>query len=231
MTCREIGRHLPGYLDGAASSAKHAGVRAHLDSCVDCRTDLERYRRLARVLADSTAIAPPADLATRIRVQASRIQLRQEDRHRFRSRAWVFFENILQPLAVPATGGFLTAAFVFVFLVQSLFVGIPLGNIPNDLPTDLIQPARLESLAPFPVTDLVGTGNYSSAEVLMVEATLNAEGQVAGYTILSGPNDPQVRHQIDQVLIFSRFRPEMNFGRPTAGGRVVLSFSEIRVRG
>ncbi|HKV29373.1 MAG TPA: zf-HC2 domain-containing protein [Candidatus Acidoferrales bacterium] len=231
MTCREIGRHLPGYLDGAASSEKHAVVRAHLDSCADCRTDLERYRRLARALACSTAVAPPADLAMRIRVQASRIQGRQENRGQLRSRAWVFFENILQPLAVPATGGFLTAALVFVFVVQSLFGGIPLGNIPNDLPTDLIQPARLESLAPFPAPDIVSSGNYSSAGVLMVEATLNAEGQVAGYTILSGPNDPEVRHQIDQMLIFSRFRPEMNFGRPTAGGRVVLSFSEIRVRG
>ncbi|HEV2298190.1 MAG TPA: zf-HC2 domain-containing protein, partial [Candidatus Acidoferrales bacterium] len=93
MTCREIGRHLPGYLDGAASSEKHASVRAHLDSCADCRTDLERYRRLARVLADSTAIAPPADLATRIRVQASRIQVQRETPHPLRSRAWVFFEN------------------------------------------------------------------------------------------------------------------------------------------
>jgi len=231
MTCREIGRHLPGYLDGAASSEKHAGVSDHLNSCADCRTDLERYRRLARVLADSTAIAPPADLATRIRVQASRIQGQRENAHRLRSRAWVFFENILQPLAVPATGGLLTAAFVFIFVVQSLFVGIPIGNIPNDLPTDLIQPARLESLAPFPVPGIVSNSNYSNVGVLLVEATLNAEGQVAGYRILSGPNDPEVRHQIDQVLIFSRFRPELNFGRPTAGGHVMLGFSEIRVRG
>ena len=231
MTCREAARYLPGYLDGAASAEKHASVRAHIESCAQCRADLERYRRLARVLADATAIAPPADLATRIRVQASRIQVRQEDSHRLRSRAWVFFENILQPLAVPATGGFLTAAFVFAFVIQSLIVGMPMGRVTNDLPIDLIQPARLESLAPFPVPGIVGKSNYSSAGVLMVEATLNAEGQVAGYTILSGPHDAEVRHQIDQVLIFSRFRPELNFGRPTAGGRVVLSFGEIRVRG
>jgi hypothetical protein len=40
-----------------------------------------------------------------------------------------------------------------------------------------------------------------------------------------------VRHQIDEILIFSRFQPELTFGRPTAGGRVVISFSEVRVRG
>jgi hypothetical protein len=33
------------------------------------------------------------------------------------------------------------------------------------------------------------------------------------------------------VVLFSRFRPQMNFGRPTSGGRVVLSFSRIRVHG
>lgn len=231
MTCREIGRHLPGYLDGAVSAEKHAGVRAHLNGCSSCRADLESYRRLARVLADASAVAPPSDLAMRIRVQASRIQSRHENAHPLRSRAWVYFENILRPLAVPATGGVLTAAFVFVFVVQSLIVGIPMGKIANDLPTDLIQPARLESLAPFPVPGIVSPSNYSSVGVLTVEATLNAEGQVAGYKILSGPNDPEIRRQIDQVLIFSRFRPELNFGRPTAGGRVVVNFSEIRVRG
>ena len=39
------------------------------------------------------------------------------------------------------------------------------------------------------------------------------------------------RHQLDQMLIFSRFRPMLSFGRPTAGGHVVLSFSAIHVRG
>ncbi len=51
------------------------------------------------------------------------------------------------------------------------------------------------------------------------------------YNILSGPKDAAVKHQIDQVLLFSRFRPEISFGRPTGGGQVLLSFSEVRVRG
>ena len=35
----------------------------------------------------------------------------------------------------------------------------------------------------------------------------------------------------DQMLLFSRFSPMLSFGRPTAGGHVVLSFSAVRVRG
>lgn len=228
MTCREVGRHLAGYLDGAMSTQRHTVVHAHLTGCPACRADLEAYSRLARVLADAVPVAPPSDLATRIRVQASRAQ---STSRRFWGRVAVFFDNILRPLAVPATGGLLTAAFAFVFLVQSLIVGIPMGNIPNDLPTELFQPARLESLAPFPVPGIISSGDSSNAGMLTVEATVNAQGRVAGYTILSGPTDAAIRHAIDQVLIFSRFQPELTFGRPTGGGRVVLSFSEIHVRG
>jgi anti-sigma factor RsiW len=230
MTCREVGRHLAGYLDGAMSAQRHAVVHEHLTGCSSCRADLQAYSRLARVLADAIPVAPPSDLATRIRVQASRAQFQAAPR-RLWTRVSVFFDNILRPLAVPATGGLLTAAFAFAFLVQSLIVGIPMGKIPNDLPTELVQPARLESLAPFPVPGIIANGSSSSAGVLTVEATLNAQGQVAGYTILAGPTDASIRHAIDQLLIFSRFQPELTFGRPTAGGHVVLSFSEIRVRG
>jgi hypothetical protein len=51
------------------------------------------------------------------------------------------------------------------------------------------------------------------------------------YEILSGPASPSLRHQLDEILLFSRFRPMMSFGRPTAGGHVILSFSAVRVRG
>lgn len=231
MKCGEVGRQLAGYLDGAISAEKHMRVREHLEECDACRNDLYRYDRLARVLADVRPVAPPVNLASRIREEASRVQLRLEISHPFWGRVRVFVENILEPLAVPATGGVLTAAFVFIFLAQSLFMGLPLGAVQNDLPTELEQPARLESLAPFPVPSIIANNDYSQAGVLTLEATLNADGQVAGYRILSGPKDPEVRRQIDEILIFSRFRPALSFGRPTAGGHVVLSFNEVRVRG
>jgi hypothetical protein len=54
---------------------------------------------------------------------------------------------------------------------------------------------------------------------------------MAGYQIISGPKSLDIRHQVDQMLLFSRFRPMLSFGRPTAGGHVILSFSAVRVRG
>jgi hypothetical protein len=54
---------------------------------------------------------------------------------------------------------------------------------------------------------------------------------MVAYQIISGPKSVDLRHQLDQMLLFSRFRPMMSFGRPTSGGHVILSFSAVRVRG
>jgi hypothetical protein len=231
MNCREVGRHLPGYLEGIVAQSQRAGVQAHLDGCVNCRDVLNGYRRLATALAHLEPVAPPADLLARIRTQAAYQRAQGTWARRVWRRAALVFENILEPLAIPATGGVLTAMVAFLFVVQGILVGIPVGVVANDLPTSLMQPARLESLGPFPVPGITDGADPAGAELLVVEATLNQQGQVVSYNILAGPTDAALRRQLDQVLLFSRFRPQLSFGRPTAGGRVVLNFSEVRVRG
>ena len=231
MNCRDTARRLPGYIDGAIPSKDHAIVREHLDTCGECRDLLESYRRLSVSLARVEPVAPPPDLAMRIRVQAARSVSPWESVRRSWSLAFLGFQDIFNRLAVPATGGILTALVVFVLVVQNVLGGVPMGIVANDLPLNLVQPARLESLAPFPVPGVVASEGHADSGVLVLQATLNAQGEVVSYDILSGPNDAAVKHQIDQVLLFSRFRPETSFGRPTGGGQVLLSFSEVRVHG
>jgi hypothetical protein len=232
MNCRQAAPHLPGYLDGAVSPRHHELVRTHLASCKECYAQLERYRRLAICLANVAPSAPPADLAVRIRVRAARSGAPWADLRRLWSKAAVAFEDILKPIAVPATGGILTALVAFVLVVQNILVGVPMtGIVPNDLPLNLVQPARVESLAPFPIPGVIGSSGQADSGTLLLEATLNAQGQVVSYKILAGPNNSAVQHQIDQVMMFSRFSPQLSFGRPQDGGRVLLSFSEVRVRG
>ena len=213
-------------------SREHARVREHLDGCGACRAELEKYHRLAMCLANVEAVAPPADLAMRIRVEASKERTLGGELRCLWSHAVVAFENVLRPIAIPATGGVLTAIAAFVLVVQNILVGVPLGGVaPNDLPLNLVQPARLESLAPFPMPGMLDAKGQLDPNGLFVEATLNARGQVVTYRILSGPNDSAVQRRLDQLMLFSRFRPLVNFGRPTDGGRVLLNFSEVRVRG
>jgi len=230
MNCHAAERRLAGYLDGAIDSREHARVREHLELCAGCREQLERYRRLAISLAHVEAAPPPADLVARIRVEASQPRSMAWRLGRIGVHAAMVFHHLLRPFAIPAAGGVLTALVVFVLLVQNTLMGVPLGGFaPNDLPLNLVQPARLERLAPFPAPGVTGSDGYAGG--LLLEATLNARGQVVSYKILSGPSDALVQHQLDQILLFSRFRPLLNFGRPADGGRVLLSFNEVLVHG
>ncbi len=237
MTCAKIRERLPGYLDGALPSRSQADarsrVREHLESCAECRKELERYRQLSALMSRVEPTAPPPDLAVRIRVAVAEARATQGwlgHLRRWQSRAQLFLENILEPLALPAAGGFVVALVVFGVVTQLLGLGMPLSAAPNDVSTNLLQPARLVALAPFSVSGL-DEPNHSGADTVLLEATIDAQGEAVNYEILSGPNTPEVRRQLDQLLLFSRFRPQMSFGRPTPGGRVLLSFSEVHVKG
>jgi hypothetical protein len=237
MECDKVKRLLPGYLDGALNlddaSATHRSIGQHLELCEGCRQELQGYVALSSLMSRVERPIPPADLALRIRVAAAQRLSDNPWLHyarRARTHAQLILENILEPLALPATGGFTVALVVFVLVCQLLGLGSPLRAGANDSPTNLLQPARLEVLAPFPVTGMEESG-HSGPHALLVETTVNAQGQAVTYEIIAGPDNPTIRRQLDLVLMFSRFRPQMSFGRFTSGGRVVLSFSDISVKG
>ena len=237
MECDKVKRLLPGYLDGASNlddgSETHVFIGQHLELCEGCREELQGYVALSSLMSRVERPTPPADLALRIRVAAAQRLSDNPWLHyarRARTRGQLILENILEPLALPATGGFTVALVVFVLVCQLLGLGSPLRAGANDSPTNLLQPARLEALAPFPVTGMEESG-HSGPHALLVETTVNAQGQAVTYEIIAGPDNPTIRRQLDLVLMFSRFRPQMSFGRFTSGGRVVLSFSDISVKG
>jgi hypothetical protein len=230
-TCASVNRKLPGYAEGILAREDHVRVREHLARCTQCTDMLGRYELLAATVGHVEPAAPPVDLALRIRLAAAKLRDEASLAQRIYARCWLFFRNILQPLAVPATGGLLSAVLTFVMVTQSLVVGDPFGAVPHDLPLNFIQPARVESLAPFPVSGIAPEQGAAGVHVVVVEADVNARGDVLSYQILSGVDTPALRKQLDQLLMFSSFTPQMSFGRPTSGGRVLLSFSEVRVKG
>jgi len=237
VDCQEVKQLLPGYLDGAVPTGtwanRHVSIGRHLESCDDCRDELKAYQAMSSMMSNVRRPAPPADLALRIRVAAAQRLSDRDWLHfllRARTRVELVLKNILEPLAIPATGGFTVAFVVFVIVCQLLGIGAPLRAGSNDSPTNLLQPARLEALAPFPITGLEETG-HAGPHALLEEATISSHGEAVSYRILAGPDTDTIRRQLDLVLLFSRFRPEMSFGRFTSGGRVVLSFSDISIRG
>ncbi len=108
--------------------------------------------------------------------------------------------------------------------------GLTVRAVQNDTDINLMRPAEVLTLADYPEA-WAPDGDAAMPHGLLVDVTINAKGQFDGYQILSGPATQETRHQLDQILMFSSFRPMLSFGRPTNGGHVILSFSAVRVRG
>jgi len=233
-----VHRRLAGYLDdgnvSATRSSERAAIRLHLEHCEDCREELQRYRKMAVLMSRVPRAVPPSDLAVKIKVAASQAQATRDWAGRwqhFKDRCEILLDNVFRPLTVPATGGFFSAIVIFVFVLHIIMPGITVQADPNDIPTGLLQPAELISLSDMPASPLMQHPDLQLSHDLLVDVVVDAQGQMSTYDIIVGPDTPDVRHQLDQVLLFSRFRPMLSFGRPTPGGHVVLSFSSVHVRG
>jgi anti-sigma factor RsiW len=240
MTCEKVHSRLAGYLDDAVATAprpeERNELRNHLESCASCRAELQRYRKMSVLLSRMPRAVSPVDLAIRIKVAAAQAQCTWDwpgRWQRFKVRLELLMENSFRPLTVPATGGLFSAFLIFVFVLHMMLPGITVRADPNDVPLGLLRPAELISLADYPggITPEVLHPDVALEQDLRIDVTVDAQGEMTKYEILNGEDTPQVRHHLDQILIFSRFRPMLSFGRPTAGGHVVLSFSSVYVRG
>lgn len=240
MKCNTVQNKLAGYLDdavtGAALVEERMQIREHLESCRYCREELQRYRKLSVLLSRVPRNLPPADLAVRIRVAAAQAVPMKDlpsRMRRIRDRAELLLDNVFRPLSLPATGGFFSAILVFVLVLQLIVPGITVRAVPNDVPLNILRPAELITLSDYPSSWAPEQHDVelSLPHGLLIDVTVDQHGQMVAYQIISGPKSVDLRHQLDQMLLFSRFRPMMSFGRPTAGGHVILSFSAVRVRG
>jgi hypothetical protein len=240
MKCNTVRTKLAGYLDdavtGAARVEERIEVREHLEGCNVCRAELQKFRKLAVLLSRMPKSLPPADLAVRIKVAAAQAQHSHDWPSRLRrmkDRAEILLDNVFRPITLPATGGFLSAILVFVLVFQMIVPGITVRAVQNDVALNLMRPAELLTLTDYPQS---WSQDQSDLELtlphgLLIDVTVDAHGQMTDYQILSGPDSTELRRQLDQMLLFSRFSPMLSFGRPTAGGHVVLSFSAVHVRG
>ncbi len=172
-----------------------------------------------RIRVAAAQAVPTQDLPSRMR--------------RIRDRAELLLDNVFRPLSVPATGGFFSAIIVFVLVLQLIVPGITVRAVPNDVPLNILRPAELITLSDYPSSWAPEQHDVelSLPHGLLIDVTVDQNGQMVAYQIISGPKSIDLRHQLDQMLLFSRFRPMMSFGRPTSGGHVILSFSAVRVRG
>ena len=223
MNCRTVRTKLLAEFDQSTPHAERQAVAAHLRVCRSCSeigAEREGIRAAMRALP---RVAPPPDLAVRLRVIASRERQR-------RSQGWLrtltvqarlTFDGLMRPLAVPLAGGICSALLLFGLLVPS-FAWVPSVE---DVPIGLSTEAAVKNMAPI---------GFSDGEAV-VDVTIDDQGHMVDYSIVHDPGGvvtESFRRSVENALLFTEFTPRTAFGQPV-GGKLRLTFrtSSVDVKG
>lgn len=221
MDCKQARAISSCYVDGAVTGMQMNAISAHLAMCPECRREYRLISKTQEMVAGLGRIPAPADLALRLQVAIS-----QESSSRLRHQLQgmlVRYENAFNAFMFPAAAGVLSAVVFFGLLIGMFAKPVSLKPL-EDVPLTLYKPPQLAD-SPFRVS----IGN--AEEALVVDAYVDANGRVQDYRIISAPAGAEnLLPLLDNMMIFTTFRPATSFGLPTAG-RVVVSFANVNVRG
>ena len=213
MDCRNARRNISAYLDHRMPGSESQAVRNHLNACRACALESAEQQRLRRTVRSLPRRTPPADLALRLRVIASKARAEIQGPNRWarlRNRLALGLENLMRPMALPAVGGLCSAIFMFSALIQTFMPAFAMARTASafDPPTMLLTQPMVKYIAPIP---------FGGDAV--VDVKIDNNGCIYGYTIVSetGPNDQQLRRSIENNLLFTEFWPATAFGVPIAG--------------
>ena len=220
MNCSQARSLFSPYLDGVLNGRQMRDLGNHHAECAGCSHESALLADTQRAVSSLGRRPAPPELALKLRVALS------QEAARARARSFaslqVRLEDALNAFMVPATAGVLSAI-VFFGLLIGLFALPVQAN--NDVPTMLYTPPVL---AQSPFSNGMERIN---AEAIVIEAYIDANGRVQDYRILSAPKEAdEIKPQLENMLIFTTFRPATAFGQPTSG-RAVMSFSNINVKG
>jgi len=223
--CSQFQVKFSDYLDGRLTGMEMQAVAAHIESCNGCASEWSSLRRMQSNLASLGPVPQPPDLPLRIRVAVSHERAR---RARNSFQGWnLAWRNTVGPFLLQAAGGFASA----VLLIGTVAVAVGIVAKPQtaqagDEPLGAASSPRL-------IYSIAGTGDNDMAALpapVVVEVYVNDSGQAYDFSIVSGPNDPSTRSEVENLLLQSVFEPAKFWGQPVRGV-AVLSFSGVSVRG
>jgi len=220
--CERIREQFSGYLDGAVTGMAMRQIADHLGDCEDCSDDFRRLRSTQATLAALGPVKAPPDLSLRLRVAISKERMRTP--RRWMSTLQSRWENTFAPFLLQASAG-IASTVVLVGFIAMLIVATPEPLAARDQPIGMLSSPRF--LYSSIETETVPIGGRDNPVV--VEVSIDGQGKVYDYRIVSGPNDPATRSELENVLLFSVFEPARSFGQPVRG-LAVLSFTGVSVR-
>ena len=226
MNCSKARSQFSSYLDGAVPGLQMQAIAQHLGECVACRSEYAEWQRTLQLVSSLGAKPAPPELALRLRVALSQAATQRSQRR------WqglvVRVENLAGAFMLPATAGLVSAIIFFGVLIGFMAMPVHLSAARDDVPTLLYTPPRLQAL---PSNLGLESEPSANSEPVVVETTVDANGRVQDYRIISGPADARaLEPQLNNIMIFTTFQPATTFGVPTSG-HAVLSFAKINVGG
>jgi anti-sigma factor RsiW len=208
MSCEKVQKLISALVDRQLAASERAGVLEHMDSCRECSARAESIASLRSALGRMREVPPPAYLRTRLRVIASHERARRMSRvslsariAQWKDQARLAFDNLMRPLALPFAGGSLMALVTFSLLVPSL----TFSHNFND-PSWFRPPVPESDYVPGVVHGaLVVRADIAAPEgVNAVELTIDEQGKVRNYSLVSGSLTPDLQ---SIIMLPPPFRP------------------------
>jgi hypothetical protein len=236
MSCENGQEQISLFLDRQIADQKRENVRAHIQSCRDCSSELESMQELRQSLRTLPEPIVPAALNARVMVIASherqRRLVRQTvftfARHCF-SRVRLAFDNLMRPVALPFAGGSLSAVVLFSVLVPTLSFPRHLADaVLSTYPDGTVvvmglsgsyapgamsfpdEAAAMKQLGDMPRIEPANA--ITPADANVVELTIDERGRVSDYSLERGHLTPDLQ----SIIMFSEFTPATVLGIPAS---------------
>lgn len=222
--CQRTRAAFSSYLDGALDGQMMAHLAAHMNGCTSCAREFAAWRAMQTALGHLGPAQPPLELQNRLRdVLASELMIGRHLSPLQRLRN--FTEATLAPLFVRVGAGLAATAVILGSAAAVLGAAMPVQA--NDDRMTHLSPPRL--LYAGSMADPVAVSGRHYAAVV-VDAKVNAEGQVYDFDMLEGPRDAGTRTRITANLLGSVFKPASVFGSPVPG-HVIVTYTAVSARG
>jgi len=227
MRCENVQKLISPLLDRRMMAEERDNVLAHLESCRACSTQFESTQSLRAALRRLGDPSIPEQLSQKLWAIADEARVRTLARaaspawfESWGKRAYLFFDNLMRPLALPFAGGLLSALIAFSILVPNLSFIQQLGFDPA---IDLVTvPDGKVVGAIGNIPRLVTVGSATSSDGTVVELTIDPKGHVRYYDVIRGKLTPDM----ESIILFSYFTPATYFGQRTFG-KVLVTLRPI----
>jgi uncharacterized protein (DUF4415 family) len=207
------------FIDSMVGVDEADSLRSHLSDCKSCRRHLQSFISLRTVVASAEPSKVPVDLQLETRIRLSHARLRNH-RDRWQTR----FDNILRPFAVPAVMGVVLTLLAFGVLLASLTE--PHTVVADDGGGDVLAGIYQPPSTPDITLRRLGV-SPDLEDALSVQSELNTDGQIDGYKVIAGERSPGVDQWLQELVLFSQFKPATHWGLPVRS-RIILSFVTVR---